>query len=371
MANKTIALRLSELTGITGLKLRLLDAGTLVNTGGDTLTETSNGWFSCTVTEAVTAKFYDVEVVSASDVLEAAGGKVYFPNGDAVGTYVVDDPAAIADAVWDEPRTGHDTVGTFGYLFSGITLLKNWLALIMGKTADTTTRAEVNATTAGATYNETTDSQEAIRDRGDSAWTTGGDALTGPYTRTFTINDGSTAIQSAKVRIYRTGYTESKLTNASGQVSFTVDAATWSVSVTAAGFTSQTNSLVVSEDGATTYSLTAFTPTTPTEPDTTVVSVKIVRGDVSDLAGITVQAAPYSAGTVVADSAVSKIAGTATTDSSGECEIVVPRASSIVKGEAKWKIQAVSGNKCVLDWLTFDLVEDATISLGELTYADE
>lgn len=50
---------------------------------------------------------------------------------------------------------------------------KNWLGALAGKTADTATRAEINATTAGATFNETTDSQEALRDRGDAAWTTG------------------------------------------------------------------------------------------------------------------------------------------------------------------------------------------------------
>jgi hypothetical protein len=59
-------------------------------------------------------------------------------------------------------------------LFSGITYLSRWLGALAGKTADTTTRAEINATTAGANYNETTDSGEAIRDRGDAAWTTGG-----------------------------------------------------------------------------------------------------------------------------------------------------------------------------------------------------
>jgi len=49
-------------------------------------------------------------------------------------------------------------------LFSGITSLANWLGALAGKTADTATRAEINATTAGAGYNETTDSQEAIAD---------------------------------------------------------------------------------------------------------------------------------------------------------------------------------------------------------------
>ncbi len=98
MANKTIALRLSELTGETGLKLRLLDAGTLINPGGDTLTETTNGWFTCTVTEAVTAKFYDVEVVNASDGLEASGGRVYF-SGDTADTFIVDDPSVLLSAI--------------------------------------------------------------------------------------------------------------------------------------------------------------------------------------------------------------------------------------------------------------------------------
>lgn len=56
------------------------------------------------------------------------------------------------------------TLSALSAKLAGITLLKNWLALIMGKAADTTTRAEVNATTAGATFNETTDSLEAARD---------------------------------------------------------------------------------------------------------------------------------------------------------------------------------------------------------------
>lgn len=59
-------------------------------------------------------------------------------------------------------------------LFSGITSLANWLGLIAAKhTGDTTARTELNATGAGSgTYNETTDSGEAVRDRGDAAWTT-------------------------------------------------------------------------------------------------------------------------------------------------------------------------------------------------------
>lgn len=59
-------------------------------------------------------------------------------------------------------------------LFSGITSLAQWLGLLAGKqTGNTTARTELRATGAGSgTFDETTDSQEAIRDRGDSAWTT-------------------------------------------------------------------------------------------------------------------------------------------------------------------------------------------------------
>jgi hypothetical protein len=85
--------------------------------------------------------------------------------------------AQAADAVWDEAKSEHTTSGTFG-LWLG-TKLWNWLGALMGKTADTATRAEINATTAGATYNEATDSQEAIRDRGDAAWTDSGGGSNG------------------------------------------------------------------------------------------------------------------------------------------------------------------------------------------------
>lgn len=63
-------------------------------------------------------------------------------------------------------------------LFSGITSLAEWLGLIAGKqTGNATARTELRATGAGSgTYDETADSQEAIRDRGDAAWTTGGGA---------------------------------------------------------------------------------------------------------------------------------------------------------------------------------------------------
>lgn len=59
-------------------------------------------------------------------------------------------------------------------LFSGITSLAQWLGAMAGKqTGNSTARTEIRATGAGSgTFDETTDSQEALRDRGDSAWAT-------------------------------------------------------------------------------------------------------------------------------------------------------------------------------------------------------
>jgi hypothetical protein len=59
-------------------------------------------------------------------------------------------------------------------VFTGITSLAQWLGLIAGKqTGNSTARTELRATGAGSgTFDETTDSQEALRDRGDAAWIT-------------------------------------------------------------------------------------------------------------------------------------------------------------------------------------------------------
>ena len=57
-------------------------------------------------------------------------------------------------------------------LFTGITSLAEWLGLMAGKqVGNTTARTEIRASGAGSgTYDETTDSLQAIRDRGDSDW---------------------------------------------------------------------------------------------------------------------------------------------------------------------------------------------------------
>ena len=78
-------------------------------------------------------------------------------------------PLATASAL----STAAGNITTILGKFTGITLLARWLGILGGKTADSTTLTEFNATTGGTSYNNTTDSPEAIRDRGDAAWITG------------------------------------------------------------------------------------------------------------------------------------------------------------------------------------------------------
>ncbi len=310
-------------------------------------------------------------------------------------------------------------------LFSGITYLSRWLAIGYGKTADSTTLAEVNATTAGAGYNNTTDSNEAIRDRGDAAWATatgfsthsaadvwavgtrtitggtittytgntpqtgdahayltanvganganlteaddavlsaiaalsipsagtiadavwdeatsghvtagttgaklnslsaGGDATAanqttiithltdikgggwssstdtlekirdalpvstgaGAYTITVTVNDGTTALQNATVRLSEGANAFAGLTNASGVVTFSLDAATYAVAITKDGYSFTPTTKVVAGSGSQTYSMTAVVITPSADPGKCVATMTCFNSLTSDDSG--------------------------------------------------------------------------------------
>jgi hypothetical protein len=81
------------------------------------------------------------------------------------------------NAAYDAAKTAASAtaVAAITAVLSGITSLKQWLGMLAGKQAgDSTALTEIRATGAGSgTFNPTTDSGEALRDRGDLAWTTG------------------------------------------------------------------------------------------------------------------------------------------------------------------------------------------------------
>jgi hypothetical protein len=158
-----------------------------------------------------------------------------------------------------------DRIGAFAG--SGVNTVLGFLRAIMRKDAGIDTPSDV-----GGTYNHTTDSLEAIRDRGDEAWITGagggggggGGVGTGARAVSITVLDNlASPIQSATVRVSRSGQTFSVQTNASGLASFSLDDATWTVSITSPGYSFAPVLLAVGGTVSQTYSMTQIAPTPP------------------------------------------------------------------------------------------------------------
>lgn len=132
---------------------------------------------------AITTSGGAVSTVSTLTGHTPQTGDSFARLGAPAGASVSADVAAV------KADTGNLVTRITSTLFTGITSMAQWLGLIAGKqTGNSTARTELRATGAGSgTFDETTDSVEALRDRGDAAWTTGaggdpwGTALPGSY----------------------------------------------------------------------------------------------------------------------------------------------------------------------------------------------
>jgi hypothetical protein len=92
----------------------------------------------------------------------------------------------------------------------------------------------------------------------------GGGTGTGARAVSITVLDNlASPIQSATVRVSRSGQTFAAQTNASGLASFSLDDATWTVSITSPGYSFAPVSLVVGGTVSQTYSMTPIAPTPP------------------------------------------------------------------------------------------------------------
>lgn len=119
--------------------------------------------------------------VSAATNITSTGGTTVPQTGDSFARLGLPAGASVsADVAAVKSDTGTLLARITSTLFTGITSLAEWLGLLGGKqSGNATARTELRATGAGSgTFDETTDSLEAIRDRGDAAWTTGGASLT-------------------------------------------------------------------------------------------------------------------------------------------------------------------------------------------------
>jgi hypothetical protein len=116
---------------------------------------------------------------------------------------------------------------------------------------------------------------EILEAIGDIEGGGGGGGLTGDYTLTVTVTDADTSapIENATVTLSRTGERGAELTNVNGVAVVGLDAATWSWIVRAAGYESATGTVVVSGDQALSVELDGIVVETPSNPDSSVLTV--------------------------------------------------------------------------------------------------
>lgn len=100
-----------------------------------------------------------------------------YSNNDALESIRDNASAPTVVEIRQEMDSNSTSLSAIVGYFSGITSLASWLGALAGKTADSSTLTEIQATTAGATYDNASDSLQALRDRGDVAWSGAGGSV--------------------------------------------------------------------------------------------------------------------------------------------------------------------------------------------------
>lgn len=171
-------------------------------------------------------------------------------------------------------------------IFTGITRLARWLGVLAGKTADSATLTEIQATTGGAGFNNTTDSLEAIRDRGDVAWV--GGAGNGEFQLTITVSDGTTGVANCRVSLVGTGLFAFTNTNGVATPFNVAGSTTYAVRVTPPvtfDTPSDTSVVVAAQNVSQTIVVTAKPPVNPSAAPQCNVVLPVTDGAGSALTG--------------------------------------------------------------------------------------
>lgn len=312
---------LSRLTATRAGYLDNLSGGAVALASGVTVTSMGTGVITATsiapdaIGASELASDAVTEIANAVSSALSSGVTVAAMNSNVITASALDASATteIVHGVWDEDVGTHILPGSTGLwlsgiktdtttllsritntLFSGITSLAQWLGALAGKqTANSTARTEIRATGAGSgTFLETSDSLEAIRDRGDAAWVTGaggGGTGSGAYAVTVTVDDGTNPLQNASVRFVE-GVTDLVgTTDVNGQVQFSVDAATWAVSITKPGYQFTPTTLAVSAADSVIYSMSLTVLAPNPNPDLSNVLITCLDSSGSATSGIVVQ----------------------------------------------------------------------------------
>jgi hypothetical protein len=209
----------------------------------------------------------------------------------------------------------------------------------------------------GGTFDAATDSTEAIRDRGDSAWVTGsgGGSGIGARTVTITVNDGATALQNAIVRMTEGVNTYTATTNASGVCTFNLDDATYTVSITKSGYNYAGTTLVVDGTETQTYSMTQIVPSAPSNPSNSLLTITCRDASGTAQQDVTVQARMTAIPTGDENNAFSEAVLEDTSDSNGQVVFEVVQGATY-----EWR----RGSDA--DWTTIVIDNDSATNVDSI-----
>jgi hypothetical protein len=281
----------SRLTATRAGYLDNLSAGAVALASGVTVTTNNDktGYTASTVSDK-TGYSLSVTPPTAADIATAvwaAGTRTL----SSFGTLVAD----VATAVWgavartitggtittNSDKTGYALTGTD---IADIKAKTDQLTFTTPGSVDATATVDTSdlATSAnqttiinhltdvkGATFSGSTDSLEAIRNRGDVAWITGG---TGGGSNAVTINvkdDSAVNVVDCYVEVWDsagTSFISRTTTNSSGNVTFNLDNNTYTVKMHKTGYYFANQTLIVDGVESVAYTGTILTPTAPTDP---------------------------------------------------------------------------------------------------------
>ncbi len=145
-------------------------------------------------------------------------------------------------------------------------------------------------------------------------------AGSGARTCVLTVQtSGAVAIQGATIRVTRNSVSHTQTTNASGQATFNLDDGTWTVAITAAGYTYNGTTLVVDGDETATYTMTANNVSAPSAPNRSVGTLLCLGTDGAAETGVNIHFRVV-AGSGTAGYALDNATFTLTSDAQGEIE---------------------------------------------------
>jgi len=155
----------------------------------------------------------------------------------------------------------------------------------------------------------------------------GGGSGTGARTVTITVNDGTTVLQNATVRMTEGANTFTALTNESGVATFNLDDATYTVSISKSGYSYSGTTLIVNGTETATYSMTAISITPPDNPDLSAIVVTCLGTDFETQSGVTIDLRIITLPSGSTNAAYPGLKQTATSNGSGIATLYAPKGS--------------------------------------------